>query len=149
MLFKLFSETPFTTITFSMSTGRLRSGTGMAVFPVRYRPVTDRVSPFIRAGWSANSSCPPRLPAPGPRSMILSDLRIRSGSCSTMTAVLPWFTRFLITFESRSVSLGCSPTLGSSRTKSVETSRDPRALVRSTRSTSPPDKVRDALSSVR
>ena len=41
---------------------------------------------------------------------------------------------------SRSVSRGCNPTLGSSRTNSVFTNRVPRQVVRLTRSVSPPDK---------
>ena len=37
----------------------------------------------------SKSSCPPRLPAPGPRSITWSAASIASGSCSTTTTVLP------------------------------------------------------------
>ncbi len=92
---------------------------------------------------------PPRAPGSGPISITWSAARIMASSCSTTTTVLPAPTSERMIATSRSMSRGWRPTLGSSMTKSVSTSDVPRQPVRFTRSTSPPESVRDGRSGVR
>ena len=92
---------------------------------------------------------PPRAPGSGPTSITWSAARIIASSCSTTTTVLPVSVSVRMMAMRRSMSRGCRPTLGSSRTKSVSTSEVPRQLVRLTRWTSPPESVLDGRSSVR
>ena len=62
------------------------------------------------------TSRPPRLPAPGPMSMMWSARRIVSSSCSTTTSVLP-LSPSLCSASSRIwLSRGCRPMVGSSST---------------------------------
>jgi len=96
-----------------------------------------------------NTIRPPAAPGAGPTSTTQSAARIIASSCSTTTTVLPASVSERIIRISRSTSLECNPTLGSSRTNKVSISEVPRQEVRFTRSTSPPESVREGLSSVR
>ena len=56
----------------------------------RKRPVTEsRIAPSARPPCPRRRRAPPRMPAPGPRSMTWSARRMVSSSCSTTTSVLP------------------------------------------------------------
>src|SRR2546423_1694554 len=65
-----------------------------------------------------------------------------ASSCSTTSSVFPLSRKSCITRTSRPISRGCRPTLGSSMTNNVFTSDAPRQVVRFTRWTSPPLRVR-------
>ena len=69
------------------------------------------------AGRPENINCPPSTPAPGPRSIRWSAAFIISPSCSTTTTVAPASRMSHRICSSRCVSRGCSPEVGSSRTK--------------------------------
>jgi hypothetical protein len=64
----------------------------------------------------SNTTSPPAVPAPGPRSMTWSAMAIASGLCSTTSTVLPlsrsWSSRLFM----RWMSCGCMPMVGSSKT---------------------------------
>ncbi|OPZ09299.1 MAG: hypothetical protein BWZ10_02568 [candidate division BRC1 bacterium ADurb.BinA364] len=72
-----------------------------------------------------------------------------SGSCSTTTTVLPQSRSASTTFINRSVSRGCSPTVGSSSTYSVWVSAPPSAVAKLIRWASPPERVRVCRAKVR
>ena len=81
----------------------------------RCRPV---VVPLARSPSTVPSktTSPPAAPAPGPRSTTWSAIAIVSGLCSTTSTVLPlsrsWSSRSFM----RSMSCGCRPMVGSSKT---------------------------------
>ena len=70
----------------------------------------------------SKSTRPPRLPAPGPRSITWSAASIASGSCSTTTTVLPRSASLRRMASSRRVSTACRPIVGSSSTYRVPVS---------------------------
>ena len=55
----------------------------------RHRPVGESCMRSSSRAVPCATSCPPRVPAPGPRSMTWSARRMVSSSCSTTTSVLP------------------------------------------------------------
>jgi hypothetical protein len=85
-------------------------------------------------------------PAFGPISMRISAERMISSSCSTTTTVLPMSLSLFITEISLSVSLGCSPMLGSSNIYIDPTRELPKAVTRFILWLSPPERVLLVLS---
>ena len=81
----------------------------------RWRPV--RV-PLARSPSTvpSNTTSPPSVPARGPRSTTWSAIAIVSGLCSTTSTVLPLSRSCSSRSFIRSMSCGCSPTVGSSNT---------------------------------
>ena len=64
----------------------------------------------------SNTTSPPSVPARGPRSTTWSAMAIVSGLCSTTSTVLPLSRSRNSRSFIRSMSCGCSPTVGSSNT---------------------------------
>ncbi|CPU64416.1 Uncharacterised protein [Mycobacteroides abscessus] len=81
----------------------------------RWRPVTVSLA-RSPSTVPSNVTRPPAVPAPGPRSTTWSAITIVSGLCSTTRTVLPlsrsWSRRPFM----RSMSCGCRPMVGSSKT---------------------------------
>ena len=73
----------------SRPAGRRFVGTGIAVLPLRYGPVSDWADALTLAGVPAAVIWPPPSPEPGPKSTRWSAASITSRSCSTRTSVLP------------------------------------------------------------
>ena len=71
-------------------TGPRRGCSGCFRGSARKRPVTDAGLRINSAVVPSATTQPPRLPAPGPRSMTCSARRIVSSSCSTTSSVLPF-----------------------------------------------------------
>ena len=74
--------------------------------------------------------------------MRLSAARITLSSCSTTNNVFPLSRSCRSTPMRRPVSRGCNPTLGSSSTNKVFTKEAPKHVVKVTRMTSPPLRLR-------
>ena len=81
----------------------------------RCRPVTVLLLRSASKVPSKTTS-PPALPAPGPRSTTWSAIAIVSGLCSTTSTVLPLSRSWSSSWFIRSMSCGCSPIVGSSKT---------------------------------
>ena len=64
----------------------------------------------------SKQTLPPSVPAPGPRSTTWSAIAIVSGLCSTTSTVLPLSRSCRSRSFIRSMSWGCSPIVGSSKT---------------------------------
>ena len=64
----------------------------------------------------SKQTVPPPDPAPGPRSTTWSAIAIVSGLCSTTSTVLPLSRSWSSSWFIRSMSWGCSPIVGSSKT---------------------------------
>ena len=64
----------------------------------------------------SNTTSPPAVPAPGPRSTTWSAIAIASGLCSTTSTVLPLSRSCSSRSFIRWMSCGCSPIVGSSKT---------------------------------
>ena len=64
----------------------------------------------------SNTTSPPAVPAPGPRSTTRSAMSIASGLCSTTSTVLPLSRNCSSRSFIRWMSCGCSPIVGSSNT---------------------------------
>src|SRR5438552_10621563 len=88
-LFRLLAEAPRTRRARPRMGFRRLGGTGMSARPVRYSAVAEPRAVASAAGGRANTTWPPRSPAPGPRSITWSAARMRVGSCSTTTTALP------------------------------------------------------------
>ena len=113
IFFRLFSLAPYT---FSQSVGFLRtSGTGIFKRPLRYAPVTDFSFFISSSAVPTATTSPPCSPAAGPISTMQSAARIVSSSCSTTIKEFPRSRRCFNVFSSLSLSLWCSPILGSSK----------------------------------
>ena len=113
---RLFACAPRISSHWASCKGRQKPRTGRAIGCARYLPVAE--SSHFRSSFMGprKSRLPPLRPAPGPRSTIRSARRIVSSSCSTTTTVLPFsFSAFKLS-SSRSLSRGCNPMVGSSRT---------------------------------
>src|SRR5690606_3133287 len=82
----------------------------------KYSAVTDILSSNKSSTVPANNTFPPYLHAPSPISIIQSACAITSRLCSMTIKVLLFSTKLFIKSNSFSVSLGCSPVPGSSRT---------------------------------
>ena len=95
---------------------RRAAGTGIDLRPSRYSAVMERRLPRTPASGPSATTSPPWSPAPGPRSMMWSDARMVSSSCSTTRTVLPRSLRRLRVPMSRRLSRWWSPMLGSSST---------------------------------
>ena len=81
----------------------------------RWRPVS--VLPArSSATLPSNTTSPPSVPAPGPRSTTWSAIAIVSGLCSTTSTVLPLSRSCSSRSFIRWMSCGCSPIVGSSKT---------------------------------
>ena len=105
-----------------------------------------------RASWPGGPwaiTVPPSVPAAGPSSMIQSELRMTSRSCSTTTTELPFPARAAIVLTSPWTLLGCSPTDGSSSTYSMPVVLVRTVEVSSIRCRSPVDSESPARSRVR
>ena len=113
MPFKLFSEA-FCTTSFPVGLRRF-SGTGICLLPLKYCPVMDSSTCMISSAVPCATTRPPWEPASGPISTIWSAASMVSSSCSTTKRVLPMSFRFLNVLSSLSLSLWCSPILGSSK----------------------------------
>ena len=113
IFFRLFSAAP-TTLIQPVGTARV-SGTGILIFPLKYAPVIDRSTFMISCAVPWATSSPPCSPAPGPISITWSAANMVSSSCSTTISVFPRSRRCLSVARSLSLSLWCSPILGSSR----------------------------------
>ena len=99
------SSTPVRSRTASLSVARSS----------RWRPVT--VSLARRSSYEpSKTTSPPALPAPGPRSTTWSAIAIASGLCSTTRTVLPLSRSRSSSSFIRSMSWGCRPIVGSSKT---------------------------------
>ena len=81
----------------------------------RKRPVTDCGWRCSSAAVPAATTCPPRRPAPGPRSITWSARRMVSSSCSTTIRVLPLVCSLASVSSRMRLSRGCRPMVGSSR----------------------------------
>ena len=81
----------------------------------RWRPVSV---PLARSPSTvpSNTTSPPAVPAPGPRSTTWSAMAIASGLCSTTSTVLPLSRSCSSRSFIRWMSCGCSPMVGSSKT---------------------------------
>ena len=92
------------------------SGIGIFILPERYCPV--RLSSLERRFSKVpfETTVPPCLPAPGPKSTIQSACLNVSSSCSTTRRVFPISVNSLRVASNLELSLGCNPILGSSRT---------------------------------
>ena len=88
---------------------------GCASGCARKRPVTDSGLRIRSAAVPSATTRPPRLPAPGPRSITCSARRMVSSSCSTTTSVLPFASSFASVSSRMRLSRGCRPIVGSSR----------------------------------
>ena len=87
------------------------------------------------------TTLPPCSPAPGPISTMQSAASIVSSSCSTTSTELPKSRRCIRVCSSLSLSLWCSPMLGSSRIYATPTSPEPICVASRMRCASPPDSV--------
>ena len=103
IFFKLCSRAPI--ISMKLFDLRRVLGTAISKVPFRYLAVNESYSNNSAKDPSATSS-PPKDPASGPISMILSAAFMMSSSCSTTITVLPKSRKFFRTFIKRSVSFG-------------------------------------------
>ena len=115
MFFRLFCRAPRTTSRLPLG-GRRRAGIAMRFFPLRYCPVSDFPSRRMALSGPSATMVPPCTPGPGPISRMWSAARMVSASCSTTITVLPRSRRRFSVSIIRTLSLGCSPMLGSSST---------------------------------
>ena len=144
---RLFSCAP--TI-FNQPVGFLRSsGTGIRIRPLRYAPVIDSGTCMISCAVPSAITSPPCSPAPGPISTMWSAANIVSSSCSTTITVLPRSRRCFSVPRSLSLSLWCSPILGSSKIYATPTRPEPICVASRIRCASPPDRVPVARDNVR
>ena len=97
----------------------------------------------------SNITSPPSVPARGPRSTTWSPIAIVSGLCSTTSTVLPLSRSSSSRSFIRSMSCGCSPTVGSSNTYVTSVSEEPSWRIIFVRCASPPDSVPDGRFSER
>ncbi len=96
-------------------TGR-RACSGWTIGRARNCPVSDEGCAARSATPPCATTWPPRLPAPGPMSMMWSARRIVSSSCSTTTSVLPLSPSLRRASSRMRLSRGCRPMVGSSST---------------------------------
>src|SRR5690606_7883615 len=121
-------------------------------FPLRkccltYSAVIETLSFNKSQTVPVNNTFPPYLPAPSPISIIQSACAITSRLCSMTIKVLLFSTKLFIKSNSFSVSLGCSPVLGSSRT--IILLECFNSLVNLRRCLSPPEKLSNRCPKVR
>jgi hypothetical protein len=143
---RLCPSAPFSVSMSAPLTGRLRapSPTGTrSARAVGPSPVSTRVAS------PADTTRPPPLPPPGPRSTTKSAARITSASCSTTSTLAPRCTSARIAPMSLPVSRPCRPMVGSSSTYSTPVSPAPICAARRSRCISPPERVLARRSSVR
>ncbi len=95
---------------------RRAAGSGIASSSRRYLAVSDRGSCISASRLPEKITRPPWSPAPRPMSTTVSATLIMSASCSTTSTVLPWSRSLRRIVMSRSLSRGCRPMEGSSRT---------------------------------
>ena len=81
----------------------------------RWRPVSVSLA-RSPSTVPSNTTSPPAVPAPGPRSTTWSAIAIVSGLCSTTSTVLPLSRSCSSRSFIRWMSCGCSPIVGSSNT---------------------------------
>ncbi len=114
----------------------------------RHRPV--RVAdPASSTGVPSNTTRPPSVPAPGPMSTTWSASAMTSGSCSTTSTVLPLSRSRSSRSPRRPTSLGCRPTLGSSKMYVIPVRLEPRCRTVFSRCPSPPERVAVSRSRLR
>ena len=114
----------------------------------RWRPVSVGLARSPSTVPSKTTS-PPADPAPGPRSTTWSAIAMTSGLCSTTSTVLPLSRSRRRRPFIRSMSCGCSPIVGSSKTYVTSVSDEPRCRIILVRCDSPPERVPDGRSSER
>ena len=142
MFFKLLWRAP--RISTNCFVTLLFCGTVISIFPFRYWAV--RESDFkISLKVPSATIFPPKVPASGPISIIISAAFIMSSSCSTTITVFPKSRKSFNTEISLSVSFGCNPILGSSRIYIEPTRLLPREVAKFIRWLSPPDNVFEVL----
>ena len=88
--FRLCRLAPTTSIRGPFASTARRGARGCRSGSPRKRPVTESGLRISSSAEPAAITCPPSLPAPGPRSMTCSARRMVSSSCSTTTSVLPF-----------------------------------------------------------
>ena len=120
---------------------RTLAGRTLGAFPNRYRAVADSATPAKPAPGPLYSTRPPCVPAPGPRSTSQSASAITCGLCSTTNTEFPAARKRFKAVSSSSVSAGCSPAEGSSRTYKTPNKPLPSCVARCSRCNSPPDSV--------
>ena len=125
IFFKLFSVAFFTSIAFDLTTFLLFLGTSIFFLPLKYWPVTESFTNFTSSAVPCAITFPPCTPAPGPISIIWSAAYIVSSSCSTISKVFPKSLNFLSVAINLSLSLWCSPILGSSKMYITPVSPEP------------------------
>ena len=115
MFLRLLALGPLTTMLEPLP-GRLTTGSGISLRPLRYWPVIERGSRLTLAGGPVATTWPPCSPAPGPRSIRWSAALMIASSCSTMMTVLPMSRSRCSVPIRRASSTECRPTEGSSQT---------------------------------
>ena len=122
-LFRLCRQQPSTR---SHAVSSLRAGIRRRLPRYGWCGLWCRASPVTESGISASSSKvpwaitrPPWTPAPGPMSTMRSARFIVSSSCSTTNRVFPRRLSSSSVPRSSSLSRGCSPIVGSSKTYST------------------------------
>ena len=114
----------------------------------RWRPVVVSLS-RSPSTVPSKQTVPPPVPAPGPRSTTWSAIAMVSGLCSTTSTVLPLSRSCSSRWFIRSMSCGCRPIVGSSKTYVTSVSDEPRWRIILVRCASPPDRVPAGRSSER
>ena len=116
IFWRLFSLAPMIWIHLPSSGVFLSAGMEMFSLPERYAPVILSSLESNSSNSPLTSTFPPSLPAPGPMSTSQSACLRVASSCSTTSKVFPSSVSSLKVSKRRSLSLGCKPILGSSRT---------------------------------
>ena len=122
----------------------LTFGTSIFSFPFKYLEVNEsdfRISAYVPCA----TKLPPKVPASGPISIIISAAFMMSSSCSTIITVLPNFFKLSNTSTNFSVSFGCKPILGSSKIYIEPTKELPKEVAKLIRWDSPPESDADFL----
>ena len=132
------------------SSGSARSfGIGILLRPERYAAVMLFLAERRSFSVPLAMTSPPSLPAPTPMSTNQSAWRNVASSCSTTRSVFPNSVNSLRVSRRRSLSLGCKPIEGSSRTYITPVNRVPICVARRILCDSPPESVLARRSSVR
>ena len=137
---RLFSLAPRTTRALPLPFRRTL-GVGIDRLPDRNCPVGDRGQASRSSSVPWTTTVPPCTPGPGPISTTWSAARIVSSSCSTTITVLPTSRRLSSVAIIFTLSFGCRPIDGSSRTYSIPISPDPICVDSRIRCDSPPESV--------
>ena len=124
-------------------------GISISSLPLKNFPVIEFLFFIISFGLPKATTSPPKVPAPGPISSILSACIIVSSSCSTTIKVFPNSLSLFKVASNLSLSFWCSPILGSSSTYRTPVSPEPIWVASLILWDSPPDKVLVSLERVK